>query len=218
VITLLAAVTVGLITGRVLGILMNRRDKRAAPKVAAKPRVGSLGAGGADERLRGLPCTVGDVVTLAHGEEAWLSGAILFRERVAHRDEAGDPVRTAAALFVGPDRAVARAVYARPLPEASLDWMWPLAPDALTIGTEPPSAVEHDGERFERVRRIPLALVVVGTGAPELGSSAVVGEYEGAAGARLLVVIGVKGTTIWRGRRLEEGMYDVLPGTQTAGS
>jgi len=28
----------------------------------------------------------------------------------------------------------------------------------------------------------------------------------------------VKGTTIWRGRRLEEGMYDVLPGTQTAGS
>jgi hypothetical protein len=155
---------------------------------------------------------LGDVVLLAHGEEAFLSGALLFRERVGQSDGNDDAMRTAAVLFVGLEVARARAVYARPDPEPSLQWMWPLAEGAITLGDEPPSAVEHEGERFERVRRLPLALASLGEGVPELGDDGVIGEYDGASGARLLVVIGTKGTRVWRGRHLETGMYDVLPG------
>ncbi len=121
-------------------------------------------------------------------------------------------MRTVAALFVGPERGGDRAVYARPAPDASLDWLSPVPPEALTVGAEPPSAVEHDGKRFERVRRIPLAIAYAGAGAPELGPAGVIGEYEGGGGARLLLVVGASGTRAWCGVRLEEGMYDVLPG------
>jgi hypothetical protein len=213
VIALLAAVTVGLMTGRVVGIWMSRR-RVAVGKAPPPPRLTPSVA--TDERLRGLLCGLGDVVVLAHGEEAWLAGALLFRERVAHQDEAGDGARTAAALFVGPDRGAPRAVYARPVPAPSLDWMWPLTEGAPEMGNEPPSSVEHEGERFERVRRLPLAVIGVGSGAPDVGGEAVIGEYEGSAGARLLVVMSATSTCVWRGRRLEQGMYDVLPGDASA--
>ena len=211
-ITLITAVALGLLTGRVVGSWMNRYKKQAAVALQA-PRASSQLKGATDDRLKGLPCALGDVIVLAHGEEAWLAGAILLQERVAHADGGGDPTRTSAALFVAPDRGQERAVYACPDPASSLDWLWPLSPDALSIGTEPPSALEHEGERFERTRRLPLALTLVGEGAPDLGTDAVVGEYEGGSGARLLVVIGRGSTRIWRGRRLEQGMYDVLPGS-----
>jgi len=214
VITLITAVAVGLLTGRVVGSWMNRYRKQAtmalkAPRPSSQQQLTSA----TDDRLKGLPCALGDVIVLAHGEEAWLAGAILLRERVAHADGGGDPTRTAAALFVAPDRERERAVYACPDPASTLDWLWPVSPDALTMGHEPPSALEHEGERFERTRRLPLALTLVGEGAPDLGVDAVVGEYEGGSGARLLVVIGRGATRIWRGRRLEQGMYDVLPGS-----
>jgi len=217
VITLLVAVTVaGLVTGRLVRRTMTTMQDRRAAQLPVPGREGPKRAeerrATEDDRQKGLPCALGDVVLLAGGEEAWLAGAVLFRERAAHRDESGEVTRTVAALFVAPESGRDRAVYARSSPEVSLDWMAPLAPAALTLGGEPPSAIEHDGERFERVRRVPLALECVGAGAPDLGARGVVGEYEGGGGARLLVVIGASGTRAWRGRRLDQGMYEILPG------
>ena len=44
--------------------------------------------------------------------------------------------------------------------------------------------------RYERARRLPVRVSRVGTGAPAVGERAVVAEYAGPAGARLLVVAG----------------------------
>lgn len=204
----LAVVTLaGLATGGLVGRLVNR-SRRAPPAIVPAARSGQ----GATPALEGAPCKLGDVVLLAHGEEAWLAGALVFRERAAQLDVAGDVDRTVSALFVAPERGTERAVYARLGPPASLDWMWPVPTEALAAGDEPPSAVLLDGERFERVRRLPLAILYLGTGAPDVGRDAVIGEYEGGGGARLLVVLGTGGRRVWRGRRLDEGMYDVLPG------
>ena len=197
----------GLATGRGISWAANARrrgTKRPAPLGAGSPEAH-------ETRLEGFPCKLGDVILLAQGEEAWLAGAVLLRERASHANDASDHERTVAALFIAPERGEGRAVYVRPRPDVSLDWMWPVPAVGVAVAGEPPSAIEHDGERFERVRRIPLALVVAGTGAPELGREAIVGEYEGGAGARLLVVVGSDVTAAWRGRRLEEGMYEVLP-------
>jgi hypothetical protein len=218
VITVLVAVTVaGLVTGRLLRPMFLRIKGSGAPPPppGAEGNVEGLGRKPgplSDERLRGLPCTLGDVVLLADGAEAWLAGAVLFRERAADRDESGDVTRTVAALFVAPESGRERAVYARAAPGESLDWMWPLSPDALTVGAEPPSAVEHDGDRFERVRRMPFGLERVGDDAPELGATGVVGEYEGGAGARLVIVIGATSTRAWKGHRLGPGLFEILPG------
>jgi hypothetical protein len=208
VIVLLAALAVvGIGAGRLAAWA---RRRRSATRRDVRDQASPARAKDVDLRLTGFPCGLGDVVLLAQGDEAWLAGALLFRERASHRDEAGDLERTVAVLFVAPDRGADHAVYARPIPEPSLDWMFPVAPEALTLGPEPPSAIEHEGERFERVRRIPLSMTRAGMGAPDLGSDAVVGEYAGGAGTRLLVVCAAA-TRVWRGHRLEPGMYDILP-------
>jgi hypothetical protein len=212
VIALLAALTVaGFATGGVAFWIVQRRARARGPAKDA----GKRGAT-SDEpavRIDGFPCDLGDVVLLAHGDEAWLAGALLLRERAAHADEHGDVLRTIAVLFIAPDRGGDRAIYARGAPEPSLDWLSPVPSDALTVGREPPSAIEHAGERFERVRRLPLSIERAGTGAPDLGSEVIVAEYEGGAGAKLLVVIGSSAIKVWHGRRLVAGMYDVLPGS-----
>jgi hypothetical protein len=53
----------------------------------------------------------------------------------------------------------------------------------------------------------------VGSGAPSVGDRAVVAEYAGPAAMRLLVVAGSEQTLAWKGVALEEGEYDVLPGS-----
>jgi hypothetical protein len=210
VIGIIAALTLaGFGTGRFIGWIMKRQ--RTPPVAAVDPPSPPTG----DEavaRLVGFPCSLGDVVLLSQGDEAWLAGALLLRERAAERDEAGDLDRTVAVLFVAPDRDGDRAVYARGAPAPSLDWLFPIPEGALSVGPEPPSAIEHERERFERVCRIPLSVIRAGAGAPDLGADAVVAEYEGGAGARLLVIVGSIATRLWMGRRLEQGMYDVLPG------
>jgi hypothetical protein len=214
----------GLATGRVVGWMARRKyrtelaalrreagkdseEDAAAGEPPAPPRPARV----ASEPLVGFPCQVGDVVVLAHGEEAWLAGALTFGERAVHADASGAFQRSVAALFVAPDKGAGRAVYAKPDPESSLDWMWPLPATDLLLGNEPPSAIEHEGVHFERVRRLPLLVARVGEGSPDVGASAVIGEYEGGAGARLLVVIASSGSWVWRGRRLEAGMFDLLP-------
>jgi hypothetical protein len=132
------------------------------------------------------------------GEEAWLAGALVFYESLP-----------AAALFVAPEAGADRALFVRPSPHASIVWLMPVPDGELTIGPEPPSTLEHKGERFERVRRIPFRVERAGTGAPDVGEQALVAEYA-SGGERLLVVSGTGSPRVWRGNVLEDGTYDVL--------
>jgi len=152
--------------------------------------------------LAGFPCRLGDVVLrTAERDEAWLAGALVLEEE-----------RPVAALFVAPEAGGDRALFVRDAPGAGLVWLAPLAPGSLALTKEPPSALEHEGTRFERTRRLPVRVVRVGSGAPAVGDQAIVAEYTGAAADRLLVVAGRDLTLAWRGVLLREGEYDVLPG------
>ncbi len=156
--------------------------------------------------LPGFPCQLGDVILAQAGDEAWLAGGLVFYEKL--------PM---AVLFIAPDAGGDRAVYARPAPHASLLWMSPVAPDALILGREPPSALELEHERFERTRRLPFRVGRIGSGAPDVGEAVIVAEYDAKAGDRLVVVAGASSAHAWKGRRLEEGTYEVLPGKHTTG-
>jgi hypothetical protein len=165
------------------------------------PREDREGDGKVD-LLAGFPCQLGDVILASNGEEAWLAGALVLRERM--------PMAT---LFIAPDAGGDRAVFARPLPDASLLWLGPIAPGTLQIGREPPFSLEHERLRFERMRRIPYGVERIGTGAPDLGDEVIVAEYSAATGDRILVITGSAGERAWRGRVLEGGTYDLLPGS-----
>ncbi len=191
-------VAAGLVAGRALGRAVRRRNGGTTPReVGDKP--GEVADAG--DALEGFPCHLGDVVLAHPGEEAWLAGALLFREKL--------PM---AALFIAPDAGGGRAIYARPAPDAMFVWLTPLPAGALAIGSEPPSSIEHQRERFERTRRLPYRVERLGTGAPDVGETVVVAEYGAAGGDWIVVVVGGGTARGWRGRRLEEGMYDVLPG------
>jgi hypothetical protein len=152
-----------------------------------------------------FPCALGDVVMRTlDGAEAWLGGAIVLLEDAP-----------AAVLFVAPDAAGERAIYARPRPSVELAWLMPVRRDALTVGAEPPSAIEIDGVRFERRRRLPLRAQRVGTGAPDVGGTTIVGEYGAASGEVAIVLVAEGVARAWRGRRLEEGEYEVWSGEKT---
>ena len=140
-----------------------------------------------------FPCKLGDVVLRAGGDEAWLAGALVFSEDL--------PV---AALFVAPDAGGDRALYVRPNPNASMHWLTPLAAGEVTLTGEPPSVIEQGGDRFERVRRLPLRV-------KRVGDSAIVAEYTSSSGETLLVLSTTGAARAWRGTRLEEGTYDILP-------
>jgi hypothetical protein len=156
------------------------------------------------ELLERFPCKLGDVVLRKTGDEAWLAGGLVFMEDA--------PV---AAMFVAPDAGGDLGVYARPEPNPSLAWLAPVAAGDVLLGSEPPTALELQGERFERVRRLPVRVHRVGTGAPDVGESVILAEYASAAGERLVVVAGRGAAHAWRGHALEEGMYDVLGGERT---
>ncbi|HEX3343405.1 MAG TPA: hypothetical protein VHS09_02480 [Polyangiaceae bacterium] len=149
-----------------------------------------------------FPCQLGDVVVrVAERDEAWLAGALVFAED-----------RPVAALFVAPEAGGDRAVFVREAPGAGMIWLTPVVDDALTTKQDPPHAVEHEGVRYERARRLPVRVSRAGSGAPAIGEQAIVAEYAGPAGMRLLVVGGSAQTLAWKGVALTEGDYDVLPG------
>jgi hypothetical protein len=134
------------------------------------------------------------------GEEAWLAGGVVLSEEA--------PV---AALFVAPDAVHDCAIYARPRPRESIFWMQPLDPGAVLVGGEPPSSVEHDGIRFDRVRRLPLRPKRIGVGAPDVGDSVILAEYASAGSERLLVMRSTLGTSFaYRGEELEISTYEVI--------
>jgi hypothetical protein len=195
----------GILLGRAIARTL-RRGSASNPEPAGSAAEGEKasaapGAQDGQEPLSGFPCHLGDVILASHGEEAWLAGGLVFRERL--------PM---AILFIAPEAGGDRAIYAKPAPESSLLWLAPQAAGALAIGGEPPSSIEHEQERFERTKRAPYHVERIGTGAPDLGSEVILAEYKAATGDRLIVVIGREGARAWRGRRLEEGTYDLLPG------
>jgi len=194
----------GILLARAVGRAL-RRDKPAAAEQNGETPSGAADAT-APADLAGFPCQLGDVILATAGDEAWLAGALVFRERL--------PM---AVLFIAPDAGGDRAIYARPSPHASLVWMSPVPRDALVIAREPPSALELDHERWSRARRLPFRVERLGTGAPDLGDEVIVAEYDAATGERLLVVVGPSGARAWKGRALEEGNYEVLPGKHTTG-
>jgi hypothetical protein len=198
----------GILIGRALARALRRRTDRAHSSAATPDGAMPLGnAGDADAKtsvdpLEGFLCHLGDVILAKTGEEAWLAGALVFRERL--------PM---AALFVAPEAGTDRAIFVRPLPETSLLWLSPTAEGSLEIGREPPSSLEHARERFERTRRIPYRVDRIGTGAPDVGHDVILAEYRAATGDRLIVIAGGGQERAWRGRVLEEGSYDLLPGS-----
>jgi len=193
-------VPLGILAGRAIGRALRRSRAETSGTLDEAPSEPKDAAPPNHDPLDGFPCRLGDVILAHPEEEAWLAGALVFRERL--------PM---AVLFIAPDAGGGRAVYARPSPESSLVWMVPLAEGALAIGAEPPSSIEHERERFERTRRLPYRVDRIGTGAPDVGNPVIVAEYSAAAGDRILVVVGGGSARAWRGRRLEPGMYDVLP-------
>ncbi len=201
--------SLGVLGGLFLGRAIARTFRRSpAVRDASKPRStdgpGERGEVATGSSLAGFPCQLGDVILAHHGDEAWLAGALVFRERV--------PM---AVLFIAPDAGGDRGVYVRPAPHASLLWMSPLPSDTLVVGREPPSALEHEQERFDRTRRLPYRVERLGTGAPDVGEDVIVAEYSAATGDRLIIVVGASGARAWRGRALDEGTYEVLPGRDT---
>ena len=156
--------------------------------------------------LSAFPCQLGDVVLRAMGGEAWLAGALVF----------SDDAPTAV-LFVAPEAGGDRAIFARARPEATLAWLEPLSAEAVAAvgggpGGEPPTTLEHDGTRFERIRRLPVRVARAGSGAPDVGDRAILAEYAAAGGEQLVMLVGSALPHAWRGAALAPGMYDVLPG------
>jgi hypothetical protein len=196
-----AAVIVG---GLALGRWIVRRVRAGraetapeAPGVAAEP--GPVH----HDPPASFPCKLGDVVIrVAERDEAWLAGAMMFEEE-----------RPVAALFAAPEAGGDRAVFVRDAPGAGMTWLTPITEDAPAARGDPPHALEHDGVRYERARRLPVRVSRVGSGAPSVGDRAVVAEYAGPAAMRLLIVAGSERTLAWKGVALGEGDYDVLPGS-----
>jgi len=196
-----AAVIVG---GLALGRWIVRRVRARRGDVAP-------GAGGGDTHAEAaahdppasFPCKLGDVVVrVAERDEAWLAGALMLEEE-----------RPVAALFVAPEAGGDRAIFVRDAPGAGITWLGPITEGAPAVTKDPPHALEHEGVRYERARRLPVRVSRVGSGAPSVGDRAVVAEYTGPAGMRLLIVAGSEQTLSWKGVALRDGEYDVLPGS-----
>ena len=146
-----------------------------------------------------FPCALGDVVvrTFDHAE-AWLAGGVVFREDAP-----------AGVLFIAPEAGGEGAILAWPRPRRELGWLAPVRSGALAVGDDPPSAIELDGTRFERTRRLPLRMERVGTGAPDIGAQGILGEYRAASGEIALVVVAEGIARGWRGRMLGDGEYEI---------
>jgi hypothetical protein len=190
------------------GLLVGRLVARTA---LARARSRSRRRLGPEEPIESIdvftvfPCRLGDVlVRRAERDEAWLAGALVFSED-----------RPVAALFIAPEAVQDRAVYARAA-RSEVAWLAPISPGALAPRGEPPLAIELEGVRFERTRRLPVHMERLGSGAPEIGGRTVIAEYSGPGLERLVIVAGEGAVLAWRGVALSEREYDVLPaGAQT---
>jgi len=151
-----------------------------------------------------FPCRLGDVVLASDGEEAWLESAVVFSEET--------PVLV---LFLAPNAGADRAVLARPKPHEDLAWLTaaPNMADASNWGPseEPPSSLVHRGERYERLRRLPLSAERHGPSAPDWGEVVLLAEYKSVTDRRLVTILAGTDVLVWEGRVLGPGLYEVLP-------
>lgn len=179
-----------------------RRASKARPVLPAR-RVEPQPAPPPAEALRvAFGLGLGDVVLLRTGEEAWLSGVLVF-------DEGAQTL----ALFVGPDAGGARYVLAaRSGSDDQPELIWLSEASDLAVG-EGVHVIEHEGERLQRTRRRPLAVRRTGSLAPDIGSSAVVLEFRGELGGAVVMIKGERRTLVFAGRRLHPGTYEILPGS-----
>jgi hypothetical protein len=150
-----------------------------------------------------FPCRLGDVIVHPNGDGAWLAAALVFFEEVSAAD-----------LFVAPEAKSDRAVYLRAKPNTEMIWLTPLAADAWTPPpTAPPTAIEIEGEPFERIRRLPFRALRVGEGAPDLGEEILVAEYKSSRSLekRVISISGGGHARAWIGTAMDIGICDVLP-------
>ena len=184
------------------GVALGRWIMRGVRRRRAASRTEHEAAPVVQQVPASFPCKLGDVVIRIHeGDEAWLAGAMMLEED-----------RPVAAIFVAPEAGGDRAVFVRDAAGAGITWLAPVAEGALTVPREPPHALELEGIRYERARRLPVRVSRLGSGVPAVGDRAIVAEYAGPANLRLLVVAGTSETLAWKGVALTDGEYDVLPG------
>jgi hypothetical protein len=188
----------GILLGRWIMRRMRARSGDArAEAVVAKERPAPK-----RDPFGGLPCKLGDVlVRVAERDEAWLAGALVLEEE-----------RPVAVLFVAPEAGGDRAIFVRPPPPAEVVWLTPLKKGELALTADPPHSIEHAGARFRRVRRLPVTVSRLGSGAPAVGAQGIVAEYEGGGTERIVVLAAGQEMLAWRGVALGDGEYDVLPG------
>jgi hypothetical protein len=198
------AVAGGIFFGRLLSRAL-RRDRQNRRGGAELPKSGEDAIPGDPESLEGFVCRLGDVVSRrVEGDEAWLAGALVFAEE-----------RPVAVLFIAPEAYGDRALLVPGPAQSTIAWLSPVPAADLGLpaqGGDPPRAIEHRGAHFERTRRLPVHVRRIGTGAPQVGSTGVFGEYVGPALERLVVVAGSVACLAWRGTAMTEEEYEVLPG------
>jgi hypothetical protein len=169
-----------------------RRDRRSVPARRQPDR----SARKDDLPLDDLPVALGDVVSF-DGTERWLSGALIASERG----------RVIAALWVAPEGAAQHAVAAFPAPDRSLFW---LQPAAVSSPEEPPATIDLNGVAMRRRRRLPVTLVRIGQGAPDVGDTGMLATYDG-TGRDVAVLIAGRGRVLaWAGRKLDPDEYERL--------
>lgn len=149
--------------------------------------------------LQRFPFQIGDVVVRTTGEEAWLSGAVVFSEDA--------PV---AALFVAPEAGGDGLLFAGPAPQTWVAWL--KAASALPPSPEPPLTLEEGGRTYRRVRRLPVVATSLGQGAPAMEPRGILADYTDGGGGRLVIYATPRGALAFVGSVLSDGLYDVLPG------
>jgi hypothetical protein len=191
----------GIFFGRLIARVVRRGKEDGAP--VPPPDAKDSGSGRDDpDPLAGFTCALGDVITRrVEGDEAWLAGALLFVEE-----------RTVAVLFIAPEAKADRAVLVPGPAQSTLSWLAQLPAGEVVVSGDPPRAIEHAGTHFERTRRLPVHVRRLGTGAPEVGPTAVFSEYVAPGLDRMVVVAGSVASLVWRGIALTEGDYEILPG------
>lgn len=184
-----------LVLGRWLGA------RRRAPDAATEPASESAPADPMPAAAAALPFALGDVLVSETGEEAWLASGLLF-------EEGGHAV---AALFVAPDEGAGHAIYVRVAPSLGVHWLSPCPGDVAEGARVSPHVLEHQGARFERTRRLPLRARRLGEDAPDVGDVVTLAEYRSEGAARLVSIVGTRGSLAYAGRELDAGTFEIIP-------
>jgi hypothetical protein len=166
-----------------VGLWLRQRRRRRAESATRRPEVDTT-------RVAGLEIGVGDVVSI-HGQELWLEQGWLL-------SESGRPL---AALFEAREDSVLQ--FAPPRRE-----QFRLTRVEFPFPADAPTSVEHDGERYERVRRLPVELSGIGESRPPPWQAALLLEYRSLGGELLLVLGQAPHFLCWFGPSLPDGAIE----------